>query len=56
MVNSLSIVAIELQCDSQLVVLQLWGEYEVKNERMEQYPRIAKPPLAEFRCVQITYV
>ena len=49
--NSLSIAAIKLRCDSQLVASQLRGEYEVKNERMEQYMRIVKPFLARFKRV-----
>ena len=35
--KQLSIVALELQCDSQLVASQLQGEYEAKREMMEQY-------------------
>ena len=31
----LSIVDIDLRCDSQLVATQLQGEYEAKNKRME---------------------
>ena len=42
-VKSLSIANIELRCDSQLVASQLQGEYEVKNERIEQYMHIIKP-------------
>ena len=33
----LSIANKDLRCDSQLVVVQLRGEYEAKNKRMEQY-------------------
>ena len=47
---------IDLQCDSQLVAVQLRGEYEAKNERMEQYLQIAKPLLASFKRIEVTHV
>ena len=49
--KSLSIETIELRCDSQLVSSQLKGEYEVKNEMMEQYMWIAKSILVGFERV-----
>ena len=52
----LSIAAIELQCDSQLVASQLQGKYEVKNEMMEQYLWIAKPLMVGFKHIQVTHV
>ena len=56
MAKYLSIVDINLRCDSQLVVAQLWGEYEAKNERMEQYLKIAKPLLASFKHIKVTHI
>ena len=56
MAKSLSVATIKLRCDSQLVASQLRGEYEAKNERMNQYLRIAKPLLAGFKHVQVTHV
>ena len=35
MAKQVSIVALELRYDSQLVASQLWGEYEAKSGRME---------------------
>ena len=56
MAKYLSIAYIDLQCDSQRVVAQLWGECEAKNERMEQYLRIAKPLMASFKHIKVTHV
>ena len=52
----LSIVAIELQCHSQLVASRLQGKYEVKNEMMEQYLWIAKPLMVGFKHIQVTHI
>ena len=53
-VEYLSIENIDIRCDSQLVAVQLRGEYEAKNERMKQYLQIAKPMLASFKLIEVT--
>ena len=39
-----------------MVASQLRGEYEVKNESMEQYLRIAKPLMVGFKHIQVTHI
>ena len=55
MAKNLSITTIDLRCDSQLVALQLQGEYDAKHESMEQYLRLAKPLLAGFKSIEVTH-
>ena len=40
--KELSVMNLELRCDSQLVASQLHGEYEAKNDRMTQYLTLAR--------------
>ena len=54
--NHLSITAIDSRYDSQLVALQLQGEYEAKNERMGQYLRLTRTLMAGFKCIEVTHV
>ena len=53
--KNLSITIIDLRCDSQLVALQLQGEYDAKHERMEKYLRLAKPLLVGFKSIEVTH-
>nr|XP_016462756.1 PREDICTED: uncharacterized protein LOC107785875 [Nicotiana tabacum] len=47
---------IEIKCDSQLVVNQIYGIFETKEERMKQYMVKVQAMLARFREWSITHI
>ena len=54
--KELSIVNLELRCDSQLVASQLRGEYEAKNGQMEQYLKLAQSLKDGFTKLEVAQV
>ena len=56
MAKYLSIANKDLQWDSQLVVVQLRGEYEAKNKRMEQYLQIGKALMASLKRIEVMHI
>ncbi|XP_070001882.1 uncharacterized protein [Nicotiana sylvestris] len=47
---------IEIKCDSQLVVNQVYGIFDTKEERMQQYVIKVQDLLAQFREWSITHI
>ena len=46
--KELSVANLELKCGLQLVASQLRGDFEAKNETMEQYLKLAQSLVARF--------
>ena len=46
--RDLRIIALEIYCDSQLVVCQVWGEYQAKDRRLAAYLARVQEVLNQF--------
>ncbi|XP_016200263.1 uncharacterized protein LOC107641282 [Arachis ipaensis] len=54
--QSLNITHLQVYCDSQLVVQQVTGHFQVKDQLLEKYHSSVKKLLTNFHFIQITHI
>nr|XP_025617069.1 uncharacterized protein LOC112709395 [Arachis hypogaea] len=54
--QSLNITHLQVYCDSQLVVQQVTGHFQVKDQLLEKYHTLVRDLIPQFHSVQITHI
>ncbi|XP_057742915.1 uncharacterized protein LOC130961187 [Arachis stenosperma] len=54
--QSLNITHLQIYCDSQLVVQQVTGNFQVKDQLLEKYHTSVKELISHFTYIQITHI
>jgi ribonuclease HI len=56
LVKDIEAEEVKIYTDSQLVALQISGEYQAKDERLEEYLILIKEKLAKFKTAEVQHV
>ncbi|XP_072077907.1 uncharacterized protein [Arachis hypogaea] len=54
--QSLNITHLQIYCDSQLVVQQVTGNFQVKDQLLEKYHALVRELISHFTSIQITHI
>ncbi|XP_016165024.1 uncharacterized protein LOC107607607 [Arachis ipaensis] len=54
--QSLNITQLQVYCDSQLVVQQVTGNFQVKDQLLEKYHALVRELIPQFTSIQITHI
>ncbi|XP_057723967.1 uncharacterized protein LOC130939916 [Arachis stenosperma] len=54
--QSLNITHLQVYCDSQLIVQQVNGNFQVKDQLLEKYHTLVRELISQFNSLQITHI